>query len=791
MAQAPLMKTSLQLNAFPLTFPADTYFRYRIWTVEPVPSTPTLREKIGTYLWRKALRRPVISFRSDNFSYAVAGWGKESPIEYVGDGEKRYLILPSNDERYVALDAMQETEAELVAAMIQQEFNLHLRKNDSLISGDYSGQYYIDTPDEPYSASRGSRHNWPTRSAPRTEVEIYRGFSFRVARILGVGLCLVIDVMSTYIGRDSLAQYIGRRGLPRSVDREQGLTRWVNDYISKKQSVYLLGTLDQSIDEIVLKEGRTVYKYLTENYPQVRNRISPSDLAASVIYRLEDRFNEERHYTAATTLLRPKFSLSSREVKNLRDTPAFPPAERMNRIQNIRRFFFGARFAGKPIHVGYGHQSERMIFSVPHLIFGEGRILTLSESESRNVKTRAELGERKLIYLQKNGPYSKSDFINPFLVYPVSLEQNGLLDRFLDLTRENCRIYGRTEFSPELSSYPDDQHPRNLIKKLQGIVQFQQAGFILLALPASPDAASKVYAGAKTKIDIPSKCFSSEKLKEKSRGDLGTYVNLNTLGMLVENGTRPWGISQRLHFEMHFGFDVARTKNSSLMGASVISNDTGSNIVFGYKDLPRRENSTRREGIPSKIIGKFVLDHLELFYSQHTRIPHSVLFQRDGRFFAEEIRGIQAAFRKFSEGHGMIELPTWATVAIKKNTSLRLRLADKTRDELTRPLSGTYLLQTERSGHLITAGAPSLRQGTPKPIEIELLETSSADPHILQQCMQDIFWLSQLNWSSPKTDISLPITLRFTDQKLERYALELDDGIEDDWDDIPEASTEE
>lgn len=53
---------------------------------------------------------------------------------------------------------------------------------------------------------------------------------------------------------------------------------------------------------------------------------------------------------------------------------------------------------------------------------------------------------------------------------------------------------------------------------------------------------------------------------------------------------------------------------------------------------------------------------------------------------------------------------------------------------------------------------------------------------VARTVLRDLFWLSQLNWNSPEIDIRLPITLRFTDQKLERYALELDDeDDEDDW----------
>lgn len=68
-----------------------------------------------------------------------------------------------------------------------------------------------------------------------------------------------------------------------------------------------------------------------------------------------------------------------------------------------------------------------------------------------------------------------------------------------------------------------------------------------------------------------------------------------------------------------------------------------------------------------------------------------------------------------------------------------------------------------------------------------LIDSSSdAAPEIVP-ILQDIFWLSRLNWNSPDIDIRLPITLRFTDQKLERYALEaVTDDDDGDWEEEEE-----
>ena len=99
------------------------------------------------------------------------------------------------------------------------------------------------------------------------------------------------------------------------------------------------------------------------------------------------------------------------------------------------------------------------------------------------------------------------------------------------------------------------------------------------------------------------------------------------------------------------------------------------------------------------------------------------------------------------------------------------------------PFGGTFVLTQERSAFLVLAGYPS-KQGTPRPVRVDVIATSDAAPTI-QDVLRDIFWLSQLNWNTPEIDINLPLTLRFTDQKLERYTIqETGEGAdEDDWGD--------
>jgi hypothetical protein len=331
-----------------------------------------------------------------------------------------------------------------------------------------------------------------------------------------------------------------------------------------------------------------------------------------------------------------------------------------------------------------------------------------------------------------------------------------------------------------LSSYRDDASARDIIAKVRGIAGAERSGFILLGLPPNSRTADIVYPGVKSGILVASKCFSLRKLQDRSRDEqkLASYIRGNTLAMLVENGTRPWGLESPLTHEMQFGFDATPYGAGGLMGATVISDSRGVDIVFANEPIRARER------IETKVIGKFVQQQLERFHATQGRPPKSILFQRDGRLLETERQGIERALFLFAEAHPDEPSPAWTMITVEKSTSVPLRIFREAESHTESPFGGTYVLQQKHIAFLVLAGFPS-RQGTPRPVRIEIVGSSDTKPDLVP-ILQDIFRLSQLNWNTPEIDISLPLTLRFTDQKLERYSIEADpdaDDSDDDWGD--------
>lgn len=441
-----------------------------------------------------------------------------------------------------------------------------------------------------------------------------------------------------------------------------------------------------------------------------------------MVYRLDDLRDEGKHFTVPVTLLKPKFSTQSPRVRALHDGPAFPPQERLARIQRCVGFLDGAVFAGVPVRLGRPAHVSRRIFSLPSVLFGPEESLHRLDPEPSRVGDAASgyrpWGPRKLGALRDYGPARKAAFANPCLLYPEELDQGGLREAFVEQTSLFCREYGKVEFKPELESYPTDSHARDIIRKLKTLEKGGHVGFVLVALPSDSQHADWVHVAAKAGTTLLSKCFSVTNLKRRA-GDarrLRAYVDRNALGMLVENGTRPWCLAEDLTYEVHVGFDVARGSRGALMGATMITN-RGADIIFDKKEIDLGER------IPGRIIEKQIAKFLRRFAESEGRSPTSILLHRDGRFPEEEIAGARAAIHKFCTS----------------------------------------------------------RPEKPK-ISVELVGFDIPGDHDLTAALKDVFYLCQLNWTSPEIDNRLPITLRLTDEMLGRLAVDVEEAVdEDEW----------
>jgi hypothetical protein len=543
------------VNAFPIKFAADASLGYRVWSIYPTPATPKLREQIRSYLWQHSLKTPVAATRLDGeFAYAVSATAEEQAVEYVGAGGKRYTVRPTSVMRSIRLAApTNDDEVEFASAMLQSSFAIHLRDDRDLFRGHWPDRFYMCAADSPWRAATG-RPGRPTpfpQAGGRSLVDIFRGFLFKVLYFQGIGFCVVVDVVTSYIGSRSLKDYLASgQGIPDSLRRDDGLSRWVNDYGYVKQSLYLIRPeKNRTIGNTPLEHGN-VYTFLQNKGPYVRRTITAQDQAATVIYKVRDRDDEDKHYTASVALLKPIFTTEAHEVRELQDTSAFPPAERLARIRGAIGYLRGASVEGVQLALAEPIRQPARCLPLPRLAFGPSGMPTViappDEALANDQAARLRWNQEKMGTIRKHGPFRSSPLGTPYLVYPAGLDRDGVLECFVEETKRQLQILGRDGSDFELAPYDDRAHAKDIITKVAAIESAGTASFILLGLPQHDDRAAAVYAGVKTGSRLPVKCFAAGKLKYLARDPkrFASYVQRNTLGVIMENGGAPWAPSR-------------------------------------------------------------------------------------------------------------------------------------------------------------------------------------------------------------------------------------------------------
>jgi argonaute-like protein implicated in RNA metabolism and viral defense len=136
-----------------------------------------------------------------------------------------------------------------------------------------------------------------------------------------------------------------------------------------------------------------------------------------------------------------------------------------------------------------------------------------------------------------------------------------------------------------------------------------------------------------------------------------------------------------------------------------------------------------------------------------------MVFHRDGEFTGKEIQGVELVQSELIKNGTMTENSTITCVNVKK--TVPYRLYEVLKDQQRGCRIGSYLILNTHSGIIATSGAPLLRQGTARPMLIELV--APFDKADIRTVIQDIYHLSFMHWGSILLKMKLPATLRYAD----------------------------
>lgn len=252
---------------------------------------------------------------------------------------------------------------------------------------------------------------------------------------------------------------------------------------------------------------------------------------------------------------------------------------------------------------------------------------------------------------------------------------------------------------------------------------------------------------------------------EKGGKDWQSFIDKNALDILQLMDCIPWGFANPQNYQAQLAIDVGWDQRNYAL--SLLTNSVNRNNTFcKLSTIVDHKVSHKKETINEVILKDKIVDLFEQGKRKKDDPMERVLTLRDGRECGNELDAVATAKERLIESEIFAPDVRVDVVDVHKTSAKELRLWERNvKGEIQRVLEGTALLLDERTVILASTGAPTLNQGTTKPV---MLEAQTDDVDMIAVA-EDFYASSQLNWSSPNAAQRLAITLKRTDDELRNH----------------------
>ncbi|MEM9954853.1 MAG: hypothetical protein AAF846_24820 [Chloroflexota bacterium] len=479
-----------------------------------------------------------------------------------------------------------------------------------------------------------------------------------------------------------------------------------------------------------------------------------------------------------------------------------PYTRRQETIKFVKKHLQFIPFGKTPIQVSSKpFETEPKMFIVPDLLFGNNKVLSVRGTKGAVHTSLDALGRDRLSQLRdpQSGFYTQNALDRHYIVLPRSVAESSGQKFVADLTKEMSKLYPHP-YQPNLVVY-NDQVAKTYPKQGNAILeavkkQCQQPGYAVVMIHRTKDqknrqedqlAAMVMRELRKDSIDIKAtvihtsvvrECYQeirrsgnpAYEIRQDKKGKLSGYLRLVAINKILLNNERlPFILSSRLHADLTIGMDI---KGNTVGFVVIGANGNEINTLF---KTSRQKEKLNREQMKAYLV-EIIRQEASI---KHHPIRHIVL-QRDGRLFDLEHEGIREAMLYLKEDEILPDEATITIIEISKSAPVRLRLFDiRHRDgrgpDVKNPQIGTYLLLTEKDAYLCSTGRAFRMQGTVRPLHVRHIE----GPLSLENCLEDIFYLTCLPWTKPDGVMRNPITIKLIDRFLAEEATDYDDDALD------------
>ena len=621
---------------------------------------------------------------------------------------------------------------------------------------------------------------WKHPHEQTLEVQMFQGFHFRVVPLPEGGLALCLDITHKYADAHWLTECGDLVGYKMRHCLYQFGHRWYR--------VQFLNPMGRSIREQKFQpngEGSSidVYSYTREKcnsgMPSWVRDLDPDSPA--ILYRSPGSENEQHGAAALSRLL---FKTDAPAVRGLHRRSILPPEVRLDKIVDVARRYLGnTSLCGVPVALSTEPaEVPHHYFTVPDLVFGQGKRLHVKQEGDKAGVALPELGKARMNFLtgKGGGTYTTTPLDPQYIIMPVSWPRD-VQDAFIKRLTSSVEPVLREPYRPKPVLF-EDRGKRSLPDQVQAIRDALQranvrSGYAVLVLPDNADPSLHNYvkrefwpklqfqcarAGSVQRFFVQSEVQGQTQWTVLPRAESGfaSYLRYLALGMLLVNRKWPFMLAEPTNYDLYIGIDV-------------LNNAAG--FTFFYAREGRchfhHETSQQKEKLSKDQVEKIVYEQVKLLLQGCRQVPASVVFLRDGISHESERKGAYAALKRLQK-EGLLGNDLKAgTVEVHKQSSIPLRLFDTGR-RTSDPRMGDYYVLSEREGFICTTGSPFSGPGTAHPLQLKVVGKRKAAENSLniEWIMQDVFAQAVLAWSAPDRPSRLPVAISLCDLYLQPIA---------------------
>jgi hypothetical protein len=213
------------------------------------------------------------------------------------------------------------------------------------------------------------------------------------------------------------------------------------------------------------------------------------------------------------------------------------------------------------------------------------------------------------------------------------------------------------------------------------------------------------------------------------------------------------------------------------MGVDVLENQVIYVFVCGKGGRNvwvQKGEQLRRRGLTEKIDRVQLADQFKIGVREAKRLGvplNTLIVHRDGRWWSNEDLAITEAVAELREDGTLFKGTEIGVVEVRKS-HLPVRLftvANGGSRSLENPMPGSHLLLNESEAILTPTGQPGRwdKQGrTAGTLLLRVARNPEGRILDIRHIAEDAYNLTQLNWNAPEIEISLPVTIRWSDERL-------------------------